>query len=67
MAKDIELCLAEARSRHIPLVVGSVVQQLWTLAARQAAEEDDMTLSVRTFEDWTGVTVEDREALNAGV
>ena len=67
MAKDVELCLAEARSRHIPLVVGSVVQQLWTLAARQAAEEDDMTLIVRTFEDWTGVTVEDREAINAGV
>jgi 3-hydroxyisobutyrate dehydrogenase-like beta-hydroxyacid dehydrogenase len=67
MAKDVELCLAEARSRHIPLVVGSVVQQLWTLAARQAAEEDDMTLIVRTFEDWIGVTVEDREAVNAGV
>ena len=67
MAKDVELCLAEARSRHIPLVVGSVVQQLWTLAARQAAEEDDMTLIVRTFEEWTGVTVEDREAINAGV
>ena len=57
MAKDVELCLAEARSRHIPLVVGSVVQQLWTLAARQAAVEDDMTVIVRTFEDWTGVTV----------
>jgi hypothetical protein len=24
-------------------------------------------LIVRTFEDWTGVTVEDREAINAGV
>jgi 3-hydroxyisobutyrate dehydrogenase-like beta-hydroxyacid dehydrogenase len=67
MAKDVELCLAEARSRHIPLVVGSVVQQLWTLAARQAAVEDDMTVIVRTFEDWTGVTVKDREAVDAGV
>ena len=36
MAKDVELCLAEARRRHVPMLVGGAVQQLWTLAAAGA-------------------------------
>ena len=57
MAKDVELCLSEARSRRIPMILGGLVAQLWSLAARGADEADDHTAIVRLFEGWTGVTV----------
>ncbi len=65
MAKDVELCLSEARDRKIPMILGGLVQQLWTLAAAQGDETDDLTEIVRLFESWTGVTVEEG-AVNAG-
>ena len=57
MAKDVELCLSEARSRRIPMILGGLVAQLWSLAALAADEADDHTTIVRLFERWTGVTV----------
>lgn len=57
MAKDVELCLAEARSQHVPMVVGGVVQQLWTLAAARGEEAADHTEFVRLYEEWNGVAV----------
>jgi 3-hydroxyisobutyrate dehydrogenase-like beta-hydroxyacid dehydrogenase len=57
MAKDAELCIAEARNRHLPMVVGGLVQQLWTLAATQAEPDADHTEFVRLFESWSGVLV----------
>jgi 3-hydroxyisobutyrate dehydrogenase len=57
MAKDVELCLDEARRRHVPMLVGGVVQQLWTLAAARVAEDDDHTQLVELYEGWTGTTV----------
>ena len=43
MAKDVELCVAEARDRGFPMLVGGLVQQIWTLAASQAAADADHT------------------------
>jgi 3-hydroxyisobutyrate dehydrogenase-like beta-hydroxyacid dehydrogenase len=57
MAKDVELCLGEARRRGVPMVLGGLVQQLWTLAAAQGGETDDFTTIVRLFEKWAGATV----------
>ena len=57
MAKDVELCLSEARTRGIPMILGGLVAQLWSLAALGADEADDHTAIVRLFEGWTGVTV----------
>jgi 3-hydroxyisobutyrate dehydrogenase-like beta-hydroxyacid dehydrogenase len=57
MAKDVELCLSEARRRHVPMLIGGLVQQLWTLAAAQAAEDADHTRLVELYEGWTGTTV----------
>ena len=34
MAKDVELCLSEARSRRIPMILGGLVAQLWSLRRR---------------------------------
>jgi len=66
MTKDVELCLAEARRRHVPMVVGGTVQQLWTLAAAQAGEADDHTEIVRLFEEWSGVRIAAEAAVDAG-
>jgi 3-hydroxyisobutyrate dehydrogenase-like beta-hydroxyacid dehydrogenase len=57
MAKDVELCIAEARSRHVPMLVGGLVQQLWTLAAAQSEPDADHTEIVRLFEGWSGALV----------
>jgi 2-hydroxy-3-oxopropionate reductase len=57
MAKDVELCLAEARAQRVPVLVGGVVQQLWTLAAAAGAADADHTEFVRLIEGWTGETV----------
>jgi 3-hydroxyisobutyrate dehydrogenase-like beta-hydroxyacid dehydrogenase len=57
MTKDVELCLAEARARHVPMPLGAIVQQLWTLAAGQAASEADHTEIVRLYEQWGGAVV----------
>ncbi len=57
MAKDVELCLAQARSRRSPMFVGAVVQQLWSLAAQQAGAHDDHTRIVELYERWGGVRV----------
>jgi 3-hydroxyisobutyrate dehydrogenase-like beta-hydroxyacid dehydrogenase len=57
MAKDVELCLAEARRRQAPMLVGGVVQQLWTLAAAQAEEDADHTQLVELYEGWSGTRV----------
>jgi len=32
MAKDLELCMAEASGRQVPMLLGGLVQQIWTLA-----------------------------------
>lgn len=57
MTKDVELCLAEARSRGHAMPVGGLVQQLWTLAAAHADDDDDHTEFVRLAEEWAGVEV----------
>lgn len=57
MAKDVELCAAEARARHFPLLLGGLVQQLWTLAASRYETDADHTEFVRLIEDWTQTTI----------
>ena len=57
MARDLELCLAEARERRVAMPLGGLVQQLWTLARSQAASDADHTEMVRLYEGWAGVKV----------
>jgi 3-hydroxyisobutyrate dehydrogenase-like beta-hydroxyacid dehydrogenase len=57
MAKDVELCIAEAGAKHFPLVLGGLVQQLWTLAAANAEPDADHTEFVRLVEGWTSTTI----------
>jgi 3-hydroxyisobutyrate dehydrogenase-like beta-hydroxyacid dehydrogenase len=57
MAKDVELCIAEARGERFPMVLGGLVQQLWTLARAQSEATADHTEIVRLFEGWAGIEV----------
>jgi 3-hydroxyisobutyrate dehydrogenase-like beta-hydroxyacid dehydrogenase len=57
MAKDVELCMAEARRRQLPMLVGGLVQQLWTLAAARSEPDADHTEFVRLIESWSGAVV----------
>jgi len=57
MTKDVTLCLQEAGRQKMPMVLGSTVEQLWTLAAAGAADDADCTEIAQMFEGWAGVTI----------
>jgi 3-hydroxyisobutyrate dehydrogenase-like beta-hydroxyacid dehydrogenase len=59
MAKDVQLCLAEARRQEVPMALGSAVGELWARAAASAAAGADCTEIVRMLEDDAGVVVGD--------
>jgi 3-hydroxyisobutyrate dehydrogenase-like beta-hydroxyacid dehydrogenase len=59
MNKDVQLCLAEAQRRGVPMVLGGSVAQLWSLAAATADDGADCTEIVRMIEGWAGVTIAD--------
>lgn len=56
-AKDVALCLEEANRQKVPMLVSSAVQQLWSIANRRAADDDDFTSIALMIEEWTGVTL----------
>jgi 2-hydroxy-3-oxopropionate reductase len=60
MAKDVGLCLAEARRREVPMVLGATVDQLWRLAERHPDTGEDCTTIVRMFEQWAQATIAER-------
>jgi 3-hydroxyisobutyrate dehydrogenase-like beta-hydroxyacid dehydrogenase len=55
MAKDVELCLVEARAKGFPMPLGELVEQLWTDAASKAGADADHTEIIRFFEELSGV------------
>jgi len=61
MAKDVELCLAEARALGVPMRLGALVQELWTRAAAESASDADHTEFARVVEEWSGHRIAGRE------
>jgi 2-hydroxy-3-oxopropionate reductase len=57
MAKDVGLCIAEAKRQQAPMLLGGMVDQLWQLAVAQSDAGDDCTAIVRMFEDWAQTTI----------
>jgi 3-hydroxyisobutyrate dehydrogenase-like beta-hydroxyacid dehydrogenase len=55
--KDIRLCMAEADALGVPMVVGSAVRQLLSIATSTEGAEADMTAMARTVETWAGVEI----------
>ena len=57
MAKDVALCLDEAKRQEMPMVVGAIVDQLWRLGVALSEPGDDCTTIVHMFEDWAAATI----------
>jgi 3-hydroxyisobutyrate dehydrogenase-like beta-hydroxyacid dehydrogenase len=55
--KDIRLCMAEADALGAPMIVGSAVRQLLSIATASEGFDADMTEMVKTVEEWAGVQV----------
>jgi 3-hydroxyisobutyrate dehydrogenase-like beta-hydroxyacid dehydrogenase len=58
MNKDVQLCLAEAQRRGVPMMLGGAVGQLWALAAATEPDGADCTEIVKMVEEWAGVTID---------
>jgi 3-hydroxyisobutyrate dehydrogenase-like beta-hydroxyacid dehydrogenase len=61
MAKDVRLCLAEAQRHEVPMLLGGVVAQLWSLGEAQTDDSADCTEIVRLIEGWAGATIESQD------
>jgi 3-hydroxyisobutyrate dehydrogenase-like beta-hydroxyacid dehydrogenase len=68
MAKDVRLCLSEARRRNVPMLLGATVEQLWNLGDATFPDDADFIEIVKMFEEWASVTIEgaDRPAPSPG-
>jgi 3-hydroxyisobutyrate dehydrogenase-like beta-hydroxyacid dehydrogenase len=55
--KDIRLCMAEADALGVPMIVGSAVRQLLSIATASEGFDADMTEMVKPLEEWAGVRV----------
>jgi 3-hydroxyisobutyrate dehydrogenase-like beta-hydroxyacid dehydrogenase len=55
--KDVRMCMEEADALGVPMIVGSAVRQLLTIAAASEGPDADMTDVVKSVEHWAGVTV----------
>jgi 2-hydroxy-3-oxopropionate reductase len=56
-AKDLRLCLEESDALGVPMIVGSAVRQLLTIAKGKLGPDADLTEIIKPVEDWAGVTV----------
>jgi 3-hydroxyisobutyrate dehydrogenase-like beta-hydroxyacid dehydrogenase len=55
--KDIRLCLEEADALGVPMIVGTAVRQLYSIALASEGPSADMTEVLKPVERWAGVTV----------
>jgi 3-hydroxyisobutyrate dehydrogenase-like beta-hydroxyacid dehydrogenase len=55
--KDVRLCMEEAESLGVPMVVGSAVRQMLAIATASEGADADMTDMVKPIERWAGVQV----------
>jgi len=58
MAKDVRLCLSEARRLGVPMLLGATVEQLWNLGDATFPDDADFIEIVRMFEEWANVRIE---------
>jgi 3-hydroxyisobutyrate dehydrogenase-like beta-hydroxyacid dehydrogenase len=55
--KDVRLCMEEADSLGVPMVVGSAVRQLLAIATASEGEHADMTELIKPLERWAKIEV----------
>jgi 3-hydroxyisobutyrate dehydrogenase-like beta-hydroxyacid dehydrogenase len=55
--KDVRLCLEEAESMGIPMVVGAAVRQMLAITSARFGPDSDFTSIVKVVEEWAGVEI----------
>lgn len=55
--KDVRLCVDEAESMGVPMVVGAVVRQMLAVTNAKYGPTSDFTSMTRIIEEWAGVEV----------
>ena len=61
MNKDVEMATRLGRELHFPMLLGSMVQQLYNFAVGQGMENECSSAVVKLMEDWAGVKVRSKE------
>jgi 3-hydroxyisobutyrate dehydrogenase-like beta-hydroxyacid dehydrogenase len=59
--KDVRLCVAEAESLDVPMVVGAAVHQMFAVTRARFGDASDFTCVAKVVEEWAGVAVRARE------
>jgi len=57
LLKDIRLCMAEAETLGVPMIVGGAIKELLTITALRQGPDADFTTIVKSIEEWAGVEV----------
>lgn len=57
LLKDIRLCMAEAETLGVPMIVGGAIKELLTITALRQGPDADFTTIVKSVEEWAGVEV----------
>jgi 3-hydroxyisobutyrate dehydrogenase-like beta-hydroxyacid dehydrogenase len=65
--KDVRLCMEEAESLGVPMVVGSAVRQMLAIATASEGQDADMTEMIKPIERWAGVEVGTKSEAGAKV
>ncbi len=55
--KDVRLCIDEAESLGVPMVVGSAVRQMLAVTNARFGPDSDFTCIARVVEEWAGVKI----------
>jgi 3-hydroxyisobutyrate dehydrogenase-like beta-hydroxyacid dehydrogenase len=55
--KDVRLCVDEAESLGVPMVVGAAVRQMLAVTNAKFGPASDFTSIIRVVEEWAGVEV----------
>lgn len=62
--KDVRLCLQEAESIGVPMMVGSAVREMLVATTAICGKDADYSEVARVVEDWAGVKVRAKQAKN---
>jgi len=57
LLKDIRLCMHEAETLGVPMIVGNSIKELLTITALRQGADADFTTIVKSVEEWAGVEV----------
>jgi 3-hydroxyisobutyrate dehydrogenase-like beta-hydroxyacid dehydrogenase len=55
--KDVRLCVDEAETLGVPMVLGAAVRELLAITKARFSPESDFTSIARVIEDWAGVEI----------